>query len=107
MSARFWWVSRRGWTWKYDRRHLSRERFDAFAAELPKLEQLVPAIRCPVLVIHGEDSDVMTATDARRLAERLPDGRAASVPAAGHTVQGDNPLALAAELDRFAGEVLA
>jgi len=96
-----------GWTWKYDRRHLTRERFEAFAAELAELERLLPDVRCPVLVVRGEESDVMTATDARRLAERLPDGRAIVVPEAGHTVQGDNPAGLAAALREFAAEALA
>jgi pimeloyl-ACP methyl ester carboxylesterase len=96
-----------GWTWKYDRRHLSRERFEAFAAELPGLERRLTDVRSPVLVVRGEESDVLTSADARRLAERLPCGRVVTVPEAGHTVQGDNPLALAAALDEFAADVLA
>jgi esterase len=96
-----------GWTWKYDRRHLSRESFEAFAAELPGLEAELAAVRCPVLVVRGEESDVFSAADARQLAERLPDGRAVDVPDAGHTVQGDNPLGLAREIDRFVRLVLA
>jgi esterase len=87
-----------GWTWKYDRRHLSRERIKEFEAELTELERLLPDVSCPVLVVRGEDSDVMTAADAARLAEQLPDGRATSVAGAGHTVQGDNPAGLAAAL---------
>jgi esterase len=96
-----------GWTWKYDRRHLSRERIQAFEAELRELEELLPAVRCPVLVVRGGESDVMTAADAERLAGRLPDGRAIAVANAGHTVQGDNPAALAAALLEFVGEALA
>jgi esterase len=89
------------WTWKYDRRHLSSERFDEFAASLPELERLIPEIRCPTLVVRGEESDVLTGADAQRLASALPNGRAVSVPGAGHTVQGDNPEGLAAELREF------
>jgi esterase len=91
-----------GWTWKYDRRHLSRERFEALAAELRKLERLIPEVRCPTLVVRGGESDVLTEADAARLAAALPDGRAVTVPGAGHTVQGDNPAGLAAALEEFA-----
>jgi pimeloyl-ACP methyl ester carboxylesterase len=35
------------------------------------------------------------------LAERLPKGKFVTVPRAGHTVQGDNPKDLVAELRRF------
>ena len=96
-----------GWTWKYDRRHLSREGIAAFEAQLAELERLLPEVRCPVLVVRGAESDVMTAADAERLAKRLPDGRAITVPGAGHTVQGDNPAALAAALREFAAKALA
>jgi esterase len=94
------------WTWKYDRRHLSRERFEAFAAELSKLESLLPHVRCPTLVVRGEESDVFTAADAERLARSLPHGRAVTVAGAGHTVQGDNPLELAGRLAEFAAPAL-
>jgi esterase len=95
-----------GWTWKYDRRHLTRERFEAFAAELASLEELLPTVSCPVLVARGAESDVFAVEDAERLADCLPDARAVTVPGAGHTVQGDNPRGLAAELRRFADEAL-
>jgi pimeloyl-ACP methyl ester carboxylesterase len=96
-----------GWTWKYDRRHLTRERFDAFRAELTALQDRLTEVRCPVLVVRGEESDVFSAADAERLAGALPDARVVTVPDAGHTVQGDNPSALAAALDDFAVEALA
>jgi pimeloyl-ACP methyl ester carboxylesterase len=96
-----------GWTWKYDRRHLTRERIEGFAAELGALEELLDEVRCPVLVVRGAESDVLTAADAERLAARLPDGRATTVAGAGHTVQGDNPAGLAAALREFAASALA
>ena len=95
------------WTWKYDRRHLSHDRFEALRAELTALEGRLPEVRCPVLVVRGEESDVFSAADAERLAALLPDGRVVVVPGAGHTVQGDNPQALAAAIDEFAVEALA
>jgi pimeloyl-ACP methyl ester carboxylesterase len=39
--------------------------------------------------------------DGIRLAQRLPAGKFVTVPRAGHTVPGDNPKDLVAELRRF------
>jgi pimeloyl-ACP methyl ester carboxylesterase len=60
-----------------------------------------------VLVVRGEESDVFSSADADSLADALPDARVVAVPGAGHTVQGDNPAALAAALDQFAAQALA
>ena len=58
-------------------------------------------IKCPTLIVRGGDSDVFHEEDGIRLAQRLPDGKFVTVPRAGHTVQGDNPKDLVAELRRF------
>ena len=52
-------------------------------------------------MVRGGESDVFHAEDAERLAARLPHGRQVTIPRAGHTVQGDNPKDLVAELRRF------
>ncbi len=52
--------------------------------------------------MRGGESDVFHEEDGIRLAQRLPDGKFVTVPRAGHTVQGDNPKDLVAELRRFA-----
>jgi pimeloyl-ACP methyl ester carboxylesterase len=90
-----------GWTWKYDRRHLSKEQFERLASRLAGLREEVSNIAAPTLVLRGADSDVFSDQDARELAQALPDGRWERVEAAGHTVQGDNPAGLAAALRRF------
>jgi pimeloyl-ACP methyl ester carboxylesterase len=89
------------WTWKYDRRHLSLPAFEEMSAALAQLDDLLDDVRCPVLVVRGAESDVLTDEDAARLAERLPDGRWARVEDAAHTVQGDNPAGLAAAIHAF------
>ena len=58
-------------------------------------------IACPTLIVRGGESDVFAEEDGIRLAQRLPDGKFVTVPRAGHTVQGDNPKDLVAELRRF------
>jgi pimeloyl-ACP methyl ester carboxylesterase len=44
---------------------------------------------------------VLAPADAERLARALPAGRVATIPDAGHTVQGDNPAELARVLRGF------
>jgi pimeloyl-ACP methyl ester carboxylesterase len=90
------------WTWKYDRRAISPERFAAMRGRLENMREHVRRVWCPTLVVRGADSDVFGARDAERLAAALPDGRVATVADAGHTVQGDNPRALAQLVREFA-----
>lgn len=89
------------WTWKYDRRGMTRERFDAMRERVAGLWGLLDSVTCPTLVVRGERSDVVTPESATALAEALPKGECATVPGAGHTVQGDNPRALAGVLGDF------
>jgi pimeloyl-ACP methyl ester carboxylesterase len=89
------------WTWKYDRRAMTRERFEQVRREVTAVRDRLDAATCRTLVVRGELSDVVSEEAAAALAESLPRGEWTSIPAAGHTVQGDNPRALAAVLERF------
>jgi pimeloyl-ACP methyl ester carboxylesterase len=89
------------WKWKYDTRRFQRLDHEAHRAERAKLADGLRRILCPALVVRGGESDVFHPEDAERLAARLPQGRWVTVPHAGHTVQGDNPKDLVAELRRF------
>jgi esterase len=89
------------WKWKYDT-----SRFQAMGQESHRVARAALAdglarITCPTLVVRGGESDVFHEDDAERLTARLPNGRRVTVPRAGHTVQGDNPKDLVAELRRF------
>jgi esterase len=88
-------------TWKHDRRH--RAKFDAeeWARRREGLWDDIPRITCPTLVVRGARSDVFHDEDAEKLVAALPQGSWVRVEDAGHTVQGDNPRALVAELRRF------
>ncbi len=63
-------------------------------------------VRCPVLLLRGCDSPMLTATGAEELVAELPEARAVAVPAAGHHVHLDQPQAFLEAvqpfLDRFA-----
>jgi pimeloyl-ACP methyl ester carboxylesterase len=93
------------WTWKYDRRQMSRERFQVLLEHLEELRSEIPSIRCPTLVVRGGSSDIFSDEDAASLASLLPEGQWVRVEGAGHTVQGDNPKGLVEALQRFLGQV--
>jgi len=89
------------WRWKYDRSRFQRLNQETHLAERARLADGLSAIACPTLVVRGGESDVFHDEDAERLASRLPNARWVKIPGAGHTVQGDNPKGLVAELRGF------
>jgi pimeloyl-ACP methyl ester carboxylesterase len=89
------------WTWKYDRRHLSPAMFSELTSRLADLREELHRITCPALVVRGATSDVFSDEDAEYAAGLLPQGRWVRIEDAGHTVQGDNPRALADQLRKF------
>ncbi|HEX3861747.1 MAG TPA: alpha/beta hydrolase [Stellaceae bacterium] len=91
------------WRWKYDRRRFEVLDQEKHRAERAALADGLARITCPTLIVRGGESDVFHEEDGIRLAQRLPDGKFVTVPRAGHTVQGDNPKDLVAELRQFLG----
>jgi len=89
------------WRWKYDTSRFHKLDQEAHRAERAKLADGLQRISCPTIVVRGGESDVFHEEDGIRLAQRLPEGKFVTVPRAGHTVQGDNPKDLVAELRRF------
>jgi pimeloyl-ACP methyl ester carboxylesterase len=49
------------------------------------------SLRCPVLVLRGGKSDVLSDEGAEAITELIPDSRLAVVKDAGHLAAGDNP----------------
>jgi pimeloyl-ACP methyl ester carboxylesterase len=88
-------------TWKHDRRHRAKFDPEEWARRRQGLWDEIPRISCPTLVVRGGRSDVFHDEDAEKLARALPHGSWVRVEDAGHTVQGDNPRGLVAELRRF------
>jgi esterase len=89
------------WRWKYDTRRFQAMGQESHRAARAALADGLARITCPTLVVRGGESDVFHEEDAERLVARLPNGRHVTIPRAGHTVQGDNPKDLVAELRRF------
>lgn len=48
------------------------------------LWSIYDAIKCPTLVIHGADSDLLTAATVREMSERGPKAKAVDIPGVGH-----------------------
>ena len=89
------------WTWKADRRRpVTLATMREWLGPLP---ELVSRIACPVLVLRGEHSLVLSENDARRFARQLSSGRHQTIAGAGHSIQGDNPKALLEAIETFLG----
>jgi pimeloyl-ACP methyl ester carboxylesterase len=58
----------------------------------------IPAIRCPVSLLWGEEDQWIPIERGRKLASLIPHARFHAVPGAGHLVQDDAPEAIVAEL---------
>lgn len=87
-------------TWKYDRalREMMRrgtrlEPLDLWAAWR--------AIACPLLLVRGAESDILTGEMAKQMLEANPRACLVEVPGAGHTVPGDQPEAFLAAVSGF------
>ena len=82
------------WEWNYDRTHL--------AEDMPSMAELwedVGATQCPYVMARGTASPVVGDEDVAELLRRRPDAVVVPFEGAGHSIQGDQPLELAALLD--------
>jgi pimeloyl-ACP methyl ester carboxylesterase len=89
------------WTWKYDRRHHGRVPESEREASRAAVWRAADRIRCPVLIVRGSESRVVTRESAEALAASMPRGKFAEIPDAGHAVHSDQPRALVAALTAF------
>ena len=74
----------------------------------PDTWDILPRVRCPALVIRGENTEPMLAFVAGGVAGRIPGARMATIAGGSHFVPMERPEAIAAEalafLERAAGE---
>jgi len=89
-----------GLTWKYDRGLREAVRSGTWRDPID-LWPLWRNIACPILLVRGGDSDVLSAEIAKRMVEENPNTRLAEIAGAGHTVPGDQPLAFRTLLNEF------
>jgi pimeloyl-ACP methyl ester carboxylesterase len=77
-------------------------KFDPRWFGLPPGPPLDPSkIACPVLLIRGGESGLLTAGGAEELVAALPEGRWIEIPGAGHNVHLERPDAVQDALGRF------
>jgi pimeloyl-ACP methyl ester carboxylesterase len=75
-----------------------REMVAGMDAELTRLQ-------CPVLVLRGSQSDVLSDAGAQEVAKLIPDARLATIGAAGHHAAGDNPETTVTLVRAFLDEI--
>lgn len=86
------------WIWRYDR---LRPTADG-SLDFSPLWDDVSAVQAPLLLVRGARSPVVDDADVAELRRRRPGVQVAVVDGAGHSVQGDRPLELAALIRDFA-----
>jgi len=63
------------------------------------------SLQCPVLVLRGGKSDVLSDQGATEIAEIIPDGRLRTVANAGHLAAVDNPESTVGLVRSFLEEI--
>jgi pimeloyl-ACP methyl ester carboxylesterase len=93
------------WVWRYARgRGLERGDDDGSFTTFAALWDVVSTVRVPLMLARGmREQSVVDDADETELLRRCPQARVEHFEQAGHSVQGDTPVELAAALADFAG----
>jgi pimeloyl-ACP methyl ester carboxylesterase len=92
------------WQWRHrrHRRATGPEAVEAAARRTGALWDTVAELAVPLLLVRGmADGSVLTDDQEAELRRRQPRAQVVRVEGAGHSVQGDRPLELAAAIDGF------
>jgi pimeloyl-ACP methyl ester carboxylesterase len=71
------------------------------------IEDCLPAIRCPILAIQGEDDEYATMRQIDAIATRVPATRLLKLANCGHSPHRDQPAAVLGAVDHFLSELCA
>ena len=97
------------WVWKhgYNRRlrAASDEPARPWESVVEGLDTDAAALRCPVLVLRGASSDVLSSQGAEEVAALIPNARLATVHNAGHLAAGDNPESTVSLISSFLADL--
>jgi pimeloyl-ACP methyl ester carboxylesterase len=101
------------WVWKHSFGRRYREELargedadgNGWRAVLAGLDRDAAGLRCPVLVLRGSASDVLSSAGAEEVAALIPDARLATVSNAGHLAAGDNPESTVGLVTAFLNEL--
>jgi pimeloyl-ACP methyl ester carboxylesterase len=99
------------WVWRWARHRLPAAPAGAVPADATRYASLweaLSSVTVPVLLARGMRPDsVLDDEGERELRRRLPGAEVVHVEEAGHSLQGDTPLELAAIIERFVFRRLA
>jgi len=103
------------WEWKHGVGRQVRERREAGQEEMhpaDHIDQITAGVgesaaklTCPVLLLRGQQSDVLSEDGADDLIDLIPDARMEVVEKAGHLAAGDNPNSTVALVTTFLEEL--
>lgn len=95
------------WTWKFDKRFREAPAELRIGSQLSNDDQwqMFRAVEAPTLLVRGAESDVLTPAVAERAVTEMRRARLVTVPAAGHSVPGDNPDDFTAAVTEFFGDL--
>ncbi len=82
------------WEWKHSlgrRMRSANFKLGGWRELTAGLDEEMPHLTCPVLVLRGAKSDVLSDEGAEEVAALIPDARLATITSAGHHAAGDNP----------------
>jgi pimeloyl-ACP methyl ester carboxylesterase len=88
------------WVWRY-RRFRAEEPGTPAHPEFGDWWEAVSALTVPILLVRGLAWSVVDDKDVEELLRRQPGAKVVGVEGAGHSIQGDRPLELAAILSDF------
>jgi pimeloyl-ACP methyl ester carboxylesterase len=88
------------WQWRYDRTFGGERRTDDFPSWNP-LWDSVSSLTMPIVLTRGSVSPVVDDEDVAEFLRRQPTARYELFEGAGHSIQGDQPIELAASIKRF------
>jgi pimeloyl-ACP methyl ester carboxylesterase len=96
------------WVWRYARHRQQATQGDGVAGrgrpDFGSLWDVVSGLTVPLMLVRGMlPQSVVSDEDEAELLRRRPDARVEHVEGAGHSVQGDKPVELAALIADFAG----
>ena len=97
------------WTWKFDKRFREGEGAVRSGSQLSsdelwrRFRELAP----PVLLVRGQQSDILSQEVAERTVAEIREARLAVVPEAGHSVPGDNADGFTSAVTEFLDDIQA
>lgn len=68
---------------------------------LSNLWECVERVQCPVMIVRGQETDMLTPEAIQRLHRRIPGSRVSLIEEAGHAVPTDQPSALSQHIREF------